>query len=1034
MTKKTRLAQGYRKVDDLYDSNYYERYDSQGYSRSDHWLKFFSEIAENIIQRLNPSSVLDAGCAYGLLVESFRDRGVEAYGIDVSSFAISKARADIKQFLSRDTILRPQERRYDLLISIEVIEHIKPEDCDLAIKNMCAASDTVLISTIPDDFDDPTHFNVNPPVYWIRKFSSMGFEPDLDFYAGFLTPYAILFRRKHIIEKSVVQKIYGEKKLLDLDLSRKTHELNVANESFFKNNQKLKGLQNDFDYISSELNSTLQHVKNLEDIIEVERNQNIALTRRLNEISNSVSWRLTKPLRLLSLIKQFFTPVFRTPIELCARTEIGKLQGINLKKWVCLEADVINNYPVQLALLSGKSKNRQIWPLFALVSKGNHHIWLARVANLEENYEITIIRGEPQNIKVTGLSSFRAWLEIFSDRWKKGGNLAGGLRLFRRLSHSGLRAGASSVLPTLWPSEYPAEMQYENWLSLYDSRENHTNVDGWISNLQCKPKVSIILPVFKPKMTFLQEAVASVRGQSYQNWELCIVDDASNDAQLASYLGSLLEDKRIKLSVRKTNGHISEASNTALDMASGDFVTFLDHDDVLHKHALAVVADSISKNPYAEFFYSDEDKLLPDGKRGNPFFKPNWNPDLLLSQNYICHLVVYRRSLVVSLGGFRTGFEGAQDYDLALRMSEVAEEIIHIPYILYHWRSVEGSTALNKDEKPYADKSAKTALTEAVERRQINAKISETSLPSYHRVVYDLPEPPPLVSIIIPTRDQVDLLRTCVEGLLNKTDYQTIEILIIDNNSTNQNTLDFFNEVQDWGVKVLSYPGDFNYSAINNYAVDRASGDILLFLNNDIEIIDAGWLRELVSQTCRSEVGAVGARLYYPDDTVQHDGIIIGIGGVAGYAHPGLSRYKSGEFGRSLVSQNYSAMTAAVLAIKKSIFREVGGFDEVNLAVAFNDVDFCLKVMEAGYLNVFTPFAELYHHESVSRGPDTDPDKAARFSKEASFMKDKWSKLITNDPFYNPNLSLRHGYSIDLKRGHAWPWEVAKTSKRGSDV
>ena len=437
----------------------------------------------------------------------------------------------------------------------------------------------------------------------------------------------------------------------------------------------------------------------------------------------------------------------------------------------------------------------------------------------------------------------------------------------------------------------------------------------------------------------------------------------------------------------------------------------------------------LNKHKELDIIYSDEDKIDEHGNRREPFFKPDWSSDLLLSQNYTCHLSVYRKTLIDKINGVRAGTEGAQDYDLILRATEQTDKIQHIPHVLYHWRAVSGSTALGAQEKDYAYRKAVEVLNDAVARRNLSAEVLETGLGAYHRIRYDLPTPVPSVSVIIPTKDRIDLLSVCLNGLLEKTRYENFEILVVDNNSLEARTFEYFEMIeQNEKVRVLKFPGEFNFSAINNFAAAEATGEILILLNNDIEVISEGWLRELVSHAIRPGVGAVGCRLYYPDDHVQHDGIVVGMGGVAGYAHPRLKREHSGDFGRSKIIRNCSAVTAAALAVRKSIYNEVGGLDADNLAVAFNDVDFCLRVGEAGYQNLYTPFAELYHHESVSRGLDSEPSKAARFEREATYMKNRWLHLIKNDPFYNPNLSLKEGYKMDMQCGSEWPWSTNSLS------
>tara|TARA_Y100000589_G_scaffold138853_1_gene132776 strand:+ start:115 stop:1896 length:1782 start_codon:yes stop_codon:yes gene_type:complete len=586
-----------------------------------------------------------------------------------------------------------------------------------------------------------------------------------------------------------------------------------------------------------------------------------------------------------------------------------------------------------------------------------------------------------------------------------------------------INQGLGGALSNFWPSNITALGSYDEWLLLYDGADQHANVDDFIDNFDYKPLVSIILPTYNSNLDYLVQAIESVRGQSYSNWQLCIADDASTVKSLKHYLNGLEKDEKISVTFRHANGHISAATNSAINLAAGEFVCFLDHDDKLHPHALATVVAYLNKHKELDILYSDEDKIDEYGNRREPFFKPEWSWDLLLSQNYTCHLSVYRKTLLDKLNGLREGTEGAQDYDLIIRATEQTEKIKHIPHVLYHWRAVKGSTALGAQEKDYAHQKAVEVLNEAVARRNLSAEVLETGLGAYHRLRYDVPTPVPSVSVIIPTKDRIDLLATCLNGLLEKTSYENFEILVVDNNSFEARTLEYFKVMEkNDKVSILKFPGEFNFSAINNFAVSKAKGEVLVLLNNDIEVISEGWLRELVSHAIRPGVGAVGCRLYYPDDHVQHDGIVVGMGGVAGYAHPRLKREYSGDFGRSKIIRNCSAVTAAALAIRKSIYNEVGGLDAENLAVAFNDVDFCLRVKEAGYRNVYSPYSELYHHESVSRGPDTDPVKAKRFEREANYMKNKWKLFIDNDPSYNSNLSLMEGYKIDLNRGKIWPW------------
>jgi glycosyltransferase involved in cell wall biosynthesis len=519
------------------------------------------------------------------------------------------------------------------------------------------------------------------------------------------------------------------------------------------------------------------------------------------------------------------------------------------------------------------------------------------------------------------------------------------------------------------------------------------------------------MPTYNPKKEWLIAAIESVRNQNYRNWELCVADDASSEEAGKHILSEYArKDSRIKVVFRETNGHISEASNSALAMATGDWVALMDHDDLLAPDALAQVAACIEENPEARLIYSDEDKINVSGERHDPHFKPDWNQDLFYSYNMVSHLGVYHKPMLEEIGGFRKGYEGAQDYDLTLRFIEKiqVDQIKHIPKVLYHWRVHPESTAGGVDVKPYAVDAGQHALQDHFDRIGIDAQVDLESS-GYYRVHYPLPEDKPLVSIIIPTHNGKNILKKCINSILNTTDYNNYQILVIDNRSTDKEALKYLKSLGvSEKIQVIRDDRPFNYSALNNTAIDSAKGSLICFLNNDIEVITEDWLTEMVSHAVRPEIGAVGAKLLYPDGRIQHAGIITGMGGVAGHAFksfPGTSR---GYMSRLMVSQNYSAVTGACLVMEKEKFIKVGGFDEINLPVSFNDADLCLKLLEAGYRNFWTPHATLCHHESATRGDDLSPDKIERFTKENTFMKEKWGEILEQDPAYNPNFTLEY--------------------------
>jgi GT2 family glycosyltransferase len=553
---------------------------------------------------------------------------------------------------------------------------------------------------------------------------------------------------------------------------------------------------------------------------------------------------------------------------------------------------------------------------------------------------------------------------------------------------------------------------YRRWVKLNDtlSGEDLGAILAEIRNLDICPLISIAVPVFNTPERYLRTTLSSVVNQLYPNWELCVSDDGSTAPHIATVLREYASrDPRIKVVSRAANGGISAATNSAIEVATGEFIAFLDHDDVLPIHALYMVASEIARDADLDVIYSDEDKISRSGWRYDPHFKSDWNPDLFRSQNMIAHLGVYRTSLVRKVGGLRTEFDGSQDYDLALRVVEQTrpQRIRHIPHVLYHWRAAANSTARLADAKPYAAIAARKAVQDHLRRQGIRAEVAFAKGSRFLEARYAL-DTEPSVSIIIPTKDQRELLSRCVDGILNRTRYENIEVLIVDNRSNEKETQAYLRKLSAASqVRVLRYSENFNFSKINNWAVARSSGEILLFLNNDTEVIGPDWLRHMVANACRPEVGAVGARLLYPSGRVQHGGVILGMSGVGGHFHLGRRRLDPGYFGRALLQQNLSAVTAACLAMRRRVFDEVGGFNARDLRVAFNDVDLCLRIRQRGYLIVWTPLAELYHHESVSRGSDLLPARHQEFLRENEYMRSKWGRVLDRDPYFNPNLSLR---------------------------
>ncbi len=532
-------------------------------------------------------------------------------------------------------------------------------------------------------------------------------------------------------------------------------------------------------------------------------------------------------------------------------------------------------------------------------------------------------------------------------------------------------------------------------------QESAAEIEEWAA----APKISVLVPVYKVELHWLKAAVSSVENQLYSNWELCLVDDASGSDEISSYLNSL-NDARIKVRKLDQNVGISRASNAALEIATGEYIALLDHDDELTVDALWLMARGIVEhNP--DILYSDEAKLDVTDQICDPHFKPDYSREMILSQNYISHLGVYRRSLVNAVDGFRAGYEGSQDHDLLLRCLKKATSILHIPRILYYWRKVPGSTASRFGEKDYAWDRGVNAIKDVLsDGIRVNTVVKGT-YPGTYRVSREI-DHEPLVSIIIPFRDEPELLDQCLGSIIAKTGYQNFEIIGIDNQSSNSRipTLKAHWAEQDQRIRFIDFDDEFNYSAINNFAAQQANGEYLLLLNNDTEVINDEWLSSMLEYAQFSDVGAVGALLLYPDDTIQHAGVILGIGGVAGHSHKYLPVSSNGYFSRPHIIQNMSAVTGACLLVSKTDYFAVGGLDEEDLAIAFNDVDFCLRLLERGRRNVYSPYARLYHYESKSRGAEDSFAKIQRFNKEAATVFGcHIFSLAAGDRYFNPNLS-----------------------------
>jgi len=579
-----------------------------------------------------------------------------------------------------------------------------------------------------------------------------------------------------------------------------------------------------------------------------------------------------------------------------------------------------------------------------------------------------------------------------------------------------------------------SENRYAKWVGRCDTLDDHDRqaIRKHIHQLNYQPLISIILPVFNTPERWLRICLDSVVDQLYPHWELCIADDASTVRHCRAILEQYrAKDARIKVAYREINGNIAKASNSALELASGDFLALLDHDDELVVHALYMVALELNKDMEADLIYSDEDKIDSRGKLSLPYFKPNWNPDLFYSQNFINHLGVYRTSLVREIGGFRNEYVGSQDYDLALRVvaRSSPDRIRHIPHVLYHWRSIPGSVAKSVAEKSYAQEAGIKAVQSFFDDRGIKAKVETAPGTCHHRVTYALPSQMPRVSIVVATGSgNLNSLVGLVEGILYKTDYQNLDLTVRVNNTVPRQAEGALRKFLDGKrVRLVPYDKPFNLSELYNSTVPQTTGQLLGFLEDDLGIISPGWLGEMVSHASRQEIGAVGAMLYNRDDIIQHAGIILGYNETSVYAYKGFPRGCKGYFNRAALIQNYSAVSGACMIMRREVFDEVGGFDPA-LPIAFNDVDLCLRIGARGYRILWTPYAELYHLESKNQSMVLNRENWS-VSKDADYLRVKWGERLANDPYFNPNLRLDRaaGFELAFPPRALKPWRAMKS-------
>ena len=551
--------------------------------------------------------------------------------------------------------------------------------------------------------------------------------------------------------------------------------------------------------------------------------------------------------------------------------------------------------------------------------------------------------------------------------------------------------------------------QYPDWIRRYDTLDDASRNQLGLSlaRMRLRPRISVIVPCYKPRIALLDAAIKSIRNQLYDNWQLCIADDASGQPEVRRFLNDWSSrDARIKVTYRGLNGGIAACTNTAIEFAGGDFVAFLDQDDLLAETALSRMVESLNLYPDAKVFYSDEDKLDVDGRRHSPHFKPDWNPEWMKTSNYVLHLTMIETKTLRDIGGFALGIDGVQDWDVLLRATEHVGDgaVAHVPFPLYHWREGENSTASGIYLKSGLYDAQQRVIENMLVRRNVAAS-PERTLNGW-RLRYRIPEPKPLVSIVIPTRNLGWMLKRCLDSIRERSTYPNFEIVIVDHESTESLARSIIDALASDGLAtVVPFHGAFNYAAECNLGVRHAKGAFIVLLNNDVEVITPGWIEEIVGHACQPDTGLVGATLLYPNDTIQHAGVILGANGSADRPYIGYRRGYAGIAGRAQSAQNVTALITACAAISRERYERAGGMDE-TLAISHNDLDLCLRVQALGYRNVWTPHAELYHHESMSRGYDNSPAQAETAKEEAARFRARWGAKAYEDPCYNINLTL----------------------------
>ncbi len=1114
-------------MDNKYNKFFYDSFCGEDYSNTEHWTAFFGGIADKIIEIFAPKTVLDAGCASGYLVSALRERGVEAWGFDISSYAIESAPDAIKPYLCVQSMTDPLPdnfpKRYDVAVTIEVLEHMFPEEGAEAIRLLTGYSDNVIFSSTPSDIDNRTHVNVQQAEYWAKEFSKNSFYRNLMQPMDFISQQAVLFQKKDYVpnvifdyenliritkretanKKLHVANIFfdtgsgfseADKATFNYDASVISSEripvptntvkvrfdaiensyCLISNFKAFTNLGEIKieehngFLTTDGTYVfthcdpsmsfnvesqpvmwiqfyadilvmenANELMFANEYIKNYNNSMrladelkkqsasyEVKLSEQESILQSKEESLAASNEELAKKKSQIDALTDELSSSTDALAESKADVEHKNEQIEKLNSVVEGQATDIKNFKSEIVDL--QEKNISLTNQSATVEK-QYQATVAELDHYKTHYFAAINQRTELQARVAELEGMYSCISR-SACWKMTKPLRLTLDIIKkplrkikllRLMRKGLRCYRENGFKYTW-NKFKEKLHRTKNNSqarrpLYTEAELESQRN---EKFEKDIKFSILVPLYNTPEKFLCEMIESVVAQTYSNWELCLADGSDGKHRDVEHICKKYakHDERIRYKKLEKNLGISGNTNACIDMATGDYISLFDHDDLLHPAALHDVMVEICEKG-ADFIYTDENTFSKTPADAYcPHFKPDYAPDTLRTNNYICHFTTFKASLIDEVGKFRSECDGSQDYDMVLRLTEKAKNIVHIPKILYYWRAHAASVATDISAKPYVITAAHKALSDHLRRTGLNGTVEDTVVPSMYKIKYEIANED-LVSIIIANKDHTDDLDKCLRSIKEKTTYQNYEIIVVENNSTERETWDYYEAAKkEFGIKLVvwtSPTNEFNYSAINNFGVRQSDGKYVILLNNDTEIISPEWIEEMLMFAQREDIGAVGAKLYYPDNTIQHAGIGIGLLTLAGHYHKNFPKGHPGYMGRLIYAHNVSAVTAACIMIPRKVWDEVDGLDE-TFKVAFNDVDLCMRIRQSGYLIVFTPFAELYHYESKSRGLDSAPEKRERFVGEVTRFQKRWRKeLDAGDPYYNPNFSLdKEDFSI----------------------